>query len=365
MLTLSVSRWRQAHSIVWQRYAGVSLAAWLYAACAVMALTGLMWDGAWHQSWGRDTFFIPPHDMMYASITGLFVISAVILLSAQKLGEQAAPAGSAVAPAPAGVRLIFSGCLTLFAAAPFDEWYHRTYGVDNGTGLWSPPHFMGMVGGLLGCLGLLLLLRAERQMDVRPPARPRWLGNLTANDALTLIVFALITLIVGGLSMNFWAIRQWYRVEGTFYPWLGLMFGPMVLVMAQRVTRRAGAASISFAIPFLFMGGMGALLSALKYPLVVSLPVMAIPSALLLDWLYARYGSGYRWLLAAGPLVSLVFYIAEYYWAWFLTGHPWHNLPLVLWTIPAAILNCTAMMLLGAWFVSQLERVDYFRQRLP
>ena len=35
MLTLSVSRWRQAHSIVWQRYAGVSLAAWLYAATSV------------------------------------------------------------------------------------------------------------------------------------------------------------------------------------------------------------------------------------------------------------------------------------------------------------------------------------------
>ena len=355
MLTLSISRWRQAHSIVWQRYAGVSLAAWLYVGFGILALIGLMWDGAWHQSWGRDTFFIPPHDLMYTAITGLFVLTAVILLSAQKLGGQAAPVG---------VWMLLYGCLTLFAAAPFDEWYHRTYGVDNATGLWSPPHFMGMLGGLVACLGLLLLLRAERQMPAQPPARPRGLGNLTANDALTLIVLAFITLIIGGLSLNFWAIRQWYRVEGTFYPWLGLSFGPMVLVMAQRVTRRAGAASIAFAIPFVFMGGMGALLSALKYPLVVSLPVMAVPSALLLDWLYARYGSGYRWLLAAGPLISVVFYIAEYFWAWYLTGHPWHNLPLVAWTIPAAILNCTASMLLGAWVVTQLERVDYFRNRV-
>src|SRR5438477_446202 len=153
MLTLSLSRWRQAHSLLWQRYADVSLAAWLYVGCAFAALTGLMWDGAWHQSWGRDTFFIPPHDLMYASVT---------------------------------------------------------------------------------------------------------------------VMFAFITLIVGGLSLNFWAIRQWYRVEGTLYPWLGLMFGPMVLVIAQRVTRRAGAATVSFLIPFCFMGAMGALLSALQYPLVVS-----------------------------------------------------------------------------------------------
>jgi hypothetical protein len=364
MLTLPLSRWRQAHSLLWQRYADVSLAAWLYVGCAFMALTGLMWDGAWHQSWGRDTFFIPPHDLMYTSITGLFVISAIILLSAQKLGEQAGPAAAAEAQVPAGVWLIFAGCLTLFTAAPIDEWYHRTFGVDNGTGLWSPPHFLGMIGGLVGCLGILLLLRSERQIDTRSTARPRGLRQLTANDVLTLIMFAFITLIVGGLSMNFWAIRQWYRVEGTLYPWLGLLFGPMVLVIAQRVTRRVGAATISFLIPFCFMGLVGALLSALQYPLVVSLPVMAIPSALLLDWLYSRYGSGYLWLLAAGPLMALVFYPSEYFWAWYLTGHPWHDLPLVIWTIPWAIVNCTATMLLGAWIVGQLERVDYFRKRV-
>jgi hypothetical protein len=364
MMTLSLSRWRQAHSVLWRRYADVSLAAWLFVGFASMALIGLMWDGAWHQSWGRDTFFIPPHDLMYTAVTGLFVVSALILLSTQKLEAEPRPAGMPGFHTPAGVWVIFAGCLTLFTAAPIDEWYHRTFGVDNGTGLWSPPHFLGMVGGLAGCLGVLLLLRSERQPLPRVAGRPRGLRHLSANDVLTLIMFAYITLIVGGLSMNFWAIRYWYRVEGTLYPWLALLYGPMVLVIAQRVTRRAGAATLAFLIPFFIMGTMGLILTLLQYPLVVSLPVMAVPSALLLDWFYARYGSGYRWLLVAGPICTVVFYIAEYFWAWYLTGHPWHDLTGVLWIIPVAILASTANMLLGAWIVDQLERVDYFRDRL-
>jgi len=85
MTTLSLTRWHQAHSLLWQRYRDVSLAAWLYVGFGTMAFVGLMWDGAWHQSWGRDTFFIPPHDMMYAAVTGVFALSALILLSTQKL----------------------------------------------------------------------------------------------------------------------------------------------------------------------------------------------------------------------------------------------------------------------------------------
>jgi len=365
MTTLALTRrWRQANSILWARYKGVSVAAWLYVALATMALTGLMWDGAWHASWGRDTFFIPPHDLMYTAITGLFFISAFILATSQQFHTELSKAGSALADAPAGVWMIFAGCMVLFSAAPYDDWYHRTFGVDNGTGLWSPPHFMGVIGGLIACLGVLMLLRMERQESAGGGEPIRGLRHLTANDTLTLLMFAFITLMVGALSLNFWAIRYWYRVEGTYYPYLALVFGPMVLVIAQRVTRRAGTATVSFLFPFIFIGIMGAILRTLGYPLVVSLPVMALPSALVLDLLYARFGSGYRWLLLAGPLCGVIFYVCEYFWAWFLTGHPWHNLPGVLWVMPAALLFSTAGMLFGAWLVTQLERVRYF-QRQP
>jgi hypothetical protein len=361
MTTLALARWRQAHSFLWARYAGVSAAAWIYVACAVLALTGLMWDGAWHASWGRDTFFIPPHDLMYTAITTLFLVSAFILVSSQQFGLRTGWSESTAAPA--GVWAIFIGCMILFAAAPYDDWYHRTYGVDNGSGLWSPPHFMGMIGGLIGCLGILLLLRMERQEAEGPDTRVRGLRGLNANEVLTLLMFAFITLIVGALSLNFWAIRYWYRVEGTWYPFLGLLFGPMTLVIVQRVTRRAGSATVAFLFPFLFIGAMGAILTLLKYPIVVSLPVMGLPSALALDLLYKRYGSGYRWLLLAGPLCGAIFYVAEFFWAWFFTGQPWHNLGDVLWVMPAALLYSTATMLVGAWLVTQLEQVNYFLPR--
>src|SRR5260221_6228390 len=145
MTLLSLSRWRQAHSVLWQRYADVSLAAWLYVGFGTMALFGLMWDGAWHQSWGRDTFFIPPHDMMYTAVTGLFVVSALILLSTHLLEADARTASMGGYHVPAGVWGIFARCLTPFTAAPIYGWCHRTFSVATGDRLWRPPRFPGMV----------------------------------------------------------------------------------------------------------------------------------------------------------------------------------------------------------------------------
>ena len=60
------------------------------------------------------------------------------------------------------------------------------------------------------------------------------------------------------------------------------------------------------------------------------------------------------------PVCGVIFYIAEFYWAWFFTGHPWPNLSGVLWVVPAALLGSTTSMLFGAWLVTQLERANYF-----
>jgi hypothetical protein len=47
--------------LVWRRVWGLSLAAWAFVLAGLLAFIGLLWDGAWHGSWGRDSFFIPPH----------------------------------------------------------------------------------------------------------------------------------------------------------------------------------------------------------------------------------------------------------------------------------------------------------------
>ncbi|MBI3764160.1 MAG: hypothetical protein HY260_20150 [Chloroflexi bacterium] len=341
---------------LWADVAGLPVAVWAYVACFVVAVFGLLWDGGWHASWGRDTFFIPPHNMLYAAVTFVLGLSTFIIV--RDASDLADPALTRLGPfrAPLGVWTSFAGCMMLIGAAPFDEWWHRTFGRDDGTGLWSPPHFIGMVGGLLVCLGIIVTLRLREKPQMGGDGKPRRLGGLTANDAVTLLMFAYLTFIVGALSLNFYAIRHWYRYDA-FYPILALMFGPTVLVLAQRLTGRAGAATVALTIPFALIGGMGLVLRAAHYPIVVSLPVMAFPSAILLDMFYARFGSGYRWLLVAGPLAALVFYPSEFGWAWLLNGRITWPLADALRALPLAMIAATLSVLLGAWIAGRFERL--------
>jgi len=51
---------------------GARLRRWgalLGVALVVILILGSSWDGDWHGRVGRDDFWIPPHLMMYSSIT--------------------------------------------------------------------------------------------------------------------------------------------------------------------------------------------------------------------------------------------------------------------------------------------------------
>jgi len=45
------------------------------AAGALAGLLGIYWDIAWHIDIGRDTFFTPPHNFLYASMATVLVMS--------------------------------------------------------------------------------------------------------------------------------------------------------------------------------------------------------------------------------------------------------------------------------------------------
>src|SRR5262245_28447302 len=71
-------------SIIWRRVWGLSLASWAFVLAGMSAFVGLLWDGAWHASWGRDTFFIPPHDFMYGGITLAMGVAVAIVVTGSR-----------------------------------------------------------------------------------------------------------------------------------------------------------------------------------------------------------------------------------------------------------------------------------------
>jgi len=341
---------------LWQEAAGLPVLIWAYTAAFLVAVLGLLWDGGWHASWGRDTFFIPPHNMLYTAVTLTLVLTYLtVVVGSLRPRDPALPHLGRLQAQP-GIWGIFVGCLLLLGAAPFDELWHRTFGPDDGTGLWSPPHFVGMLGGLCVNLGILLLLRRAQPLPAQRAGRPPALGGLSANDVVTLLLLGFVTFIVGGLTLNFYAIRHWYRLEGTLYPLLTLLTGPLASVFALRVAGRAGAATVAVLVPFVFIGGVGAVLRLADYPIVVSLPVMAVPSTLVLDWFYRRHGADRRRLALAGLLSALVFYPFEFGWAALLNGGAtWALLPTLL-SLAVSLPVGAGSALAGNWLAGRFLR---------
>src|SRR5438045_1898457 len=70
--------------LVWRRVYGLSLASWAFVLAGLCAFVGLLWDGAWHASWGRDTFLIPPHDLIYGGISLAMGMSVALLVTSSR-----------------------------------------------------------------------------------------------------------------------------------------------------------------------------------------------------------------------------------------------------------------------------------------
>ena len=145
----------------------------IVAGSAVFLLGGY-WDVSWHIIVGRDTFWSPPHLVLYAGIIAILAAcgAAVAQAAAAARGRGPALPGPLV-PLPFGLRLPPGILVTLvgagmsLASAPIDDTWHRLYGLD--VTVWSPPHIMLVAGMVIAPFGALigLTLETNHQLPVR------------------------------------------------------------------------------------------------------------------------------------------------------------------------------------------------------
>ncbi len=261
--------------------------------------------------------------------------------------------------APLGIWIALIGVTIMYSGAVYDDWWHRNIGhVEGDIVLWSPPHFIGMIGALFalagGVLFILPQVHAPRTRDGKPVL---FWQQLDVPNLGVLMLFCWFASQIAGMSLDRWLIYDKLRFEGSVYPILAMLFGPALLVVAQRVTNRAGAATFVVAIPFLWSAIVGMTLQGFGVPKMASLPIMALPSALLLDIAFARFGMGKRWLLFFGPVFVLTFYAFEFLWAWYLTRYPWWPIEKTLVMVPLGIAVGTTSLVLGAWVADGVERI--------
>jgi hypothetical protein len=208
-------------AVVWILVGGKLLGAW-----------GLTWDIQWHLRIGRDSFWIPPHLMMYGGVTaGLVVTLGVLALETWRArGGRPRPGTIRVLGlvGTRGFHLAAWGLALLVLAAPVDDLWHRLFGLD--VTLWSPPHLLGLLGSAVNTVGTMLAAT-----EVYPArSRARWAalalsGSLLYGGVRVVLEPAWLTAYAhGGVAFHAFAL-------------LGALLLPLALLPAARPLERRWA----------------------------------------------------------------------------------------------------------------------------
>ena len=132
---------------------------------------GTLWDISWHSTIGRDTFWTPAHIVTYMGglIPGL--VCGWIALKTHFWGTREERAGAVTFwgfRAPIGAWISILGSFTMLLSAPFDDWWHNTYGLD--VQILSPPHAVLALGMFLVAVGVLILMVSlQNRAEASPP----------------------------------------------------------------------------------------------------------------------------------------------------------------------------------------------------
>lgn len=149
---------------------------------AVMAGT---WDAWWHGAIGRETLWEPPHLLLYASVMvaiGLGVYAWYVLR--QKIWRNLA--------------LVL---LLVPISAPFDEIWHRVFGVEDLSSpliVWSPPHLALIFAIILSFFFLLPLINKEKNIEAK-----RLFSSLAIVGILSLLLF---------IAGPFYPVGPWHLI---------------------------------------------------------------------------------------------------------------------------------------------------------
>ena len=161
--------------------------------CVVM---GLLWDIMWHMSIGRDGLFAPPHVTIYvgAVVAGLFSAYQILNLTLTKNHPDRATAVPfwGVFYGPLGAMFCVWGALAMLTSAPFDDWWHNTYGLD--VQILTPPHTILAIGimtvqfgAIVGVLALQNKYRDPSAATDASATRLKWLFAIAAGLLLTML----------------------------------------------------------------------------------------------------------------------------------------------------------------------------------
>ena len=317
----------------------------------LLAAGGGSWDITNHLLNKPETFFAPPHAILYSGAASA-VIGTVLVFSASK--SRGGAAGRMIWP----VKLVIAGVVMLISAAPVDFGWHSVFGLD---GLFSPPHFVLVSGMVVGSAGALAGLA---QSTKRLPS--------------VLIVIAILPIWLGASGMIDMFSLPFSETEYFNFnphPTLGVVVATLAfpflisacLIGSSALTgKRFGVLSMTGAA-FIIIGVLTSIIpnSALTptIPFYMSSIIPIVAADALVAFSRSRFS-----VYAAGTIVSLAFFMLYYplitytYNEVFGSKVVWPSMIAQIYfemiqnVFPLVVIPTAAMWILGALLIDRLAR---------
>lgn len=282
---------------------------WTGALAVTSIAFGLYWDISWHMTIGRDTFWTPAH--LAVHFGGLLAAGTCIyLIFSTTFGHDESARATSVRVwgfrGPLGAFFTAWGGVTMVTSAPFDNWWHNSFGLD--VEILSPPHVvlgLGITGVGIGLLLLLVAAKNRAEGAVRQKL-----------DRIFLYICGLLLLLHMILISEFCDAR--FMHSSLFYR--AVCFGvPTLLVAYGRVSDHKWGATIlaSIYVGFFILAvwvfpifpaspKLGPVYTNVTHMVPMSFPVLLIAPAFALDLVMNRFADrGKLFRAAAGGTAFL------------------------------------------------------------
>jgi hypothetical protein len=289
---------------------------------------GLIWDISWHTSIGRDGLFAPPHLVTYigAVTSGLFSGYYVLRLTFAGRTEEKQQSINfwKVFYGSLGALFCIWGAFAMITSAPFDDWWHNTFGLD--VQILSPPHtvlLLGMITIQFGAMVSVMALQNRSSVVNTYSAKAISWCFMLSSGFLLVMLFTIASEYLGRYAMH---KTLFYQVASGLFP-LFLVAISLASTSKWGATRMAAVYSIVMAamvwiLPiFHAEPKLGPVFNHITHYQAFHFPLLLIFPALVIDWLNQRLQNQKAIVkaLALGVAFTLVLFAVQWPFGDFLT----------------------------------------------
>jgi len=168
-----------------------------------LQISGSNWDIVWHGVRNVETFFTPPHSVIYSGVALSIgsVIGGIIQAAFEVRQQKKDFTWFILLPAslPLSLKLAAIGCILQLTAGPFDFLWHTQFGFD---GLLSPPHSVLAAGMLITALGALTGIYSRHSISSRSTKVNSAPSSIFLNISLV-VGFAVFLMVAIGMVLMF------------------------------------------------------------------------------------------------------------------------------------------------------------------